>query len=155
MAAEHASDNEDALEATLGRDANGTDLYMAHFLGLGGAKQFLSQVGGEPRRQRRCAVPAGRARQSRRLLHAAGQPRSLTQIYERFGAKLGSVGETAAANRDFATRVLGLNGDTTVVNGSESAEDALAGRTRPRAGWRSGRPSTCSARRPTPRGSPT
>lgn len=57
---------------------------------------------------------------------SGGQPRSLAQIYDRFAAKLGSASETAAANRDFATRVLGLNGDATVVNGNESAEDALS-----------------------------
>lgn len=33
---EHASDNKGELEGTLGRSANGTDLYMAHFLGIGG-----------------------------------------------------------------------------------------------------------------------
>ena len=39
MAAEHASDNKTAIEGALGRYATGTDLYMAHFLGLGGARK--------------------------------------------------------------------------------------------------------------------
>jgi hypothetical protein len=33
MAGEYASYNKDTLEAKLGREANSTDLYMAHFLG--------------------------------------------------------------------------------------------------------------------------
>lgn len=126
MAAEHASDNKDALQGALGRDANGTDLYMAHFLGLGGAKQFLRRMASNPDASGAALFPQA-ARANRGVFYTSGgQPRSLSQIYERFGAKLGSVGETAAANRDFATRVLGLNGDATVVNGSESAEDALS-----------------------------
>jgi hypothetical protein len=126
MAAEHASDNKDALKGALGRDATGTDLYMAHFLGLGGAKQFLSKMASNPDASGAALFPQA-ARANRGVFFTpSGQPRSLSQIYERFGAKLGSVGETAAANRDFATRVLGLNGEATVVNGSESAEDALS-----------------------------
>src|SRR3546814_1778279 len=39
MAAEHASDNKAALESALGRPVTGTDLYMAHFLGLGGDRK--------------------------------------------------------------------------------------------------------------------
>src|ERR1700712_2908484 len=38
MAPEFASDNKASLEGSLGRGATGTDLYMAHFLGLGGAR---------------------------------------------------------------------------------------------------------------------
>ena len=38
MAANFASDNQASLESSLGRGATGTDLYMAHFLGLAGAK---------------------------------------------------------------------------------------------------------------------
>src|SRR3569833_1734325 len=40
MAADHASDNQTALKASLGRDTNSTDLYKAQFLGLGGARSF-------------------------------------------------------------------------------------------------------------------
>ena len=41
MAAEHAADNEKRLEAKLGREAEAVDLYLAHFLGLTGATNFL------------------------------------------------------------------------------------------------------------------
>ena len=126
MAAEHASDNKATLEATLGREATGTDLYMAHFLGIGGAKKFLSKMAANPQASGAALFPQAASANRGVFYTKAGQPRSLSQIYERFGAKLGTVSETAAANRDFATRVLGLNGDTTVVTGQESAEDALS-----------------------------
>ncbi len=53
---------------SLGRPATGTDLYMAHFLGLGGADKFLSAMADSPGRAGACAVPRRRAHQSQRLL---------------------------------------------------------------------------------------
>src|SRR3546814_11149894 len=41
MAAEHAADNQQTLEAQLGRNVTSTDLYLAHFIGVGGAAKFL------------------------------------------------------------------------------------------------------------------
>ncbi|MGC6400448.1 lytic transglycosylase domain-containing protein [Sphingomonas sp. FW199] len=88
MAAEHASDNKAALEQTLGREAGGTDLYMAHFLGLGGARQFLSAMEANPDRSGAAMFPAA-ARANRSIFYTAGgQPRSLSDIYQRFAAKL-------------------------------------------------------------------
>jgi hypothetical protein len=76
MAAEHAADNKTALEGSLGREATGTDLYMAHFLGLGGARSFLSD-GPQSRPHRRGMFPAA-ARANRGIFYASnGQPRTL------------------------------------------------------------------------------
>lgn len=88
MAAEHASDNKAALEGSLGRTATGTDLYMAHFLGLGGARQFLGAMQANPDRAGASLFPAA-ARANRNIFYAGdGSPRSLTEIYNRFAAKL-------------------------------------------------------------------
>lgn len=88
MAAEHASDNKDALESTLGRDATGTDLYMAHFLGLGGAKSFLRNMANSPDRSAASLFPAA-ARANRNVFYNSnGQARSLNDVYDRFAAKL-------------------------------------------------------------------
>ncbi|WP_294237136.1 lytic transglycosylase domain-containing protein [uncultured Sphingomonas sp.] len=134
MAAEHASDNKAALESTLGREANGTDLYMAHFLGLGGATKFLGTMASNPEASAASLFPAA-ARANRSIFYAAnGQPRSLSDIYDRFATKLaGSQAdsdETRAANLQFAAQALalqGMNGDATVVTGNnESAADAIA-----------------------------
>ncbi|EZP55484.1 MULTISPECIES: flagellar protein FlgJ [unclassified Sphingomonas] len=130
MAAEHASDNKGELEGTLGRSANGTDLYMAHFLGLGGAKKFLSAMQSNPDASAASLFPQA-AGANRSIFYAGnGQPRSLEAIYQRFADKLGagsdSVTETRAANLAFAAQSLDLNGSTVVTGGNESAEDALA-----------------------------
>lgn len=88
MAAEHASDNKGALEQALGRDATGTDLYMAHFLGLGGARSFLSAMQSNPQRSGASMFPAA-ARANRGIFYDGnGQPRTLQDIYARFADKL-------------------------------------------------------------------
>ena len=89
LAAEHASDNKRALEAKLGRTATGADLYMAHFLGLGGAKAFLTALDNNARQPAAALFPSA-ARANRGVFYASsGQARSLGEIYERFSAKLG------------------------------------------------------------------
>jgi hypothetical protein len=88
MAAEHASDNKDALAAKLDRDVTGTDLYMAHFLGLGGAKKFLSAMDGNADASAASLFPAA-ARANRNVFYERdGSARSLGDVYQRFAAKL-------------------------------------------------------------------
>ncbi len=130
MAAEHASDNKDVLEGALGRSANGTDLYMAHFLGIGGAKKFLSAMQTNPGATAASLFPQA-AGANRSIFYASnGQPRTLSAIYQRFADKLGAAGdsvtETRNANLAFAAQALAMGDSTVVTGGNESAEDALA-----------------------------
>ena len=102
MAAEFASDNQASLESTLGRGATGTDLYMAHFLGLGGAKAFLQTMQSNPGASGAAMFPAA-ARANRSIFYdAGGNARSLGDIYQRFAAKLdkgaAKVGATSLAS---------------------------------------------------------
>jgi hypothetical protein len=156
MAAEHASDNADALQGTLGRPANGTDLYMAHFLGLGGAKQFLSAMQASPDRSAAAMFP-GAARANRNVFFdGAGNARSLSQVYERFAGKLGGGNGPAAAGNglpamQFAAQALQMDGDTTVITGNgESATDALAWASSTVGRFRNARPTDASLLRPSP-----
>ncbi|WP_052134589.1 flagellar biosynthesis protein FlgJ [Sphingomonas sp. 37zxx] len=97
MAAEHASDNKAAIEGSLGREANGTDLYMAHFLGLGGAKKFLAAMEAVPDRGAAAMFPAA-ARANRSIFYAPdGSQRSLGDIYQRFAGKLDRGAQVAGA----------------------------------------------------------
>ncbi len=122
MAAEHAADNKASLEGLLGREATGTDLYMAHFLGLGGARQFLSAMDASPDRSGAAMFPAA-ARANRGIFFGeGGQPRSLSQIYDRFAAKLDrgaqAVGGAPVPTMQPAVQRFGFDGD--VVVGSEA-----------------------------------
>ncbi|MFA5967716.1 MAG: lytic transglycosylase domain-containing protein [Sphingomonas sp.] len=105
MAAEHAADNKTAIEGSLGRSATGTDLYMAHFLGLGGARTFLSTLANNPDRVGAAMFPAA-ARANRAIFYnGSGQPRTLGEIYQNFSARLdhgaASVGATGLASATF------------------------------------------------------
>jgi hypothetical protein len=102
MAAEFASDNQASLESSLGRGATGTDLYMAHFLGLAGAKSFLQTMQSNPGASGAAMFPAA-ARANRSIFYdAGGNARSLGDIYQRFAAKLdkgaAKVGATSLAS---------------------------------------------------------
>ena len=154
MAAEHAGDNKAALEGRLGREATGTDLYLAHFLGLGGASKFLSTMQANPDATGAAMFPSA-ARANRNVFYdRSGAPRSLTQIYERFAAKLegGAVGASGTASPvGYAAQALDLDGGT-VITGSESATDALAwaNTTLGRFGKPQASAATASLMRPTP-----
>lgn len=89
MAAEFASDNAQGLQSALGRPANGTDLYFAHFLGLEGATKFLKAAGTSPDTSAAALFPR-EARSNRSIFYDdAGSARSLGQVYALMGRKLG------------------------------------------------------------------
>ena len=83
MAAEHASDNKSALESALGREAGGTDLYMAHFLGLGGATKFLGTMASNPQASGAALFPTPRgptARSSTPRTASRARSRTFTTV---------------------------------------------------------------------------
>jgi len=132
MAAEHASDNKAALEQRLDRPATGTDLYMAHFLGQGGAAKFLGAMESNPGRTGAAMFPAA-ARANRGIFYASnGQPRTLSEIYSRFAGKLdqgaAAVGATGLASDGLDALSNGLDafgaglGDSEVVLGNGAVD---------------------------------
>lgn len=124
MAAEHASDNKDSLESALGREATGTDLYMAHFLGIGGARKFLRAMDANSGQSGASLFPAA-ARANRNVFYASnGAPRSLEQIYERFAGKL-EKGAAAAGATDLASGQLDAKFQQLVQSLGENAEVVL------------------------------
>jgi hypothetical protein len=127
MAAEHASDNKDALETATGRTATGTDLYMAHFLGLGGARSFLTAMQANPNKSGAAMFPAAARANRGVFFNGDGSARSLSDIYSRFSAKLdkSAEGASAAATSGLAATRLGQWGaDVIPGNGEDSTSDA-------------------------------
>lgn len=89
MAAEFAGDNQAALEATLGRGAEPVDLYLAHFLGAGGAARFLRAHDADPGAPAAPLLPEA-ARANRPIFFdRQGAPRSFAEIRDRFAARMG------------------------------------------------------------------
>ena len=88
MAAEFAADNQQYLESKLGRPMQSVDLYLAHFLGAGGAERFLSAHDANPNAPAAGLLPDA-ARANRTIFYTkAGTARSLAEIRDRFAAKL-------------------------------------------------------------------
>lgn len=79
MAAELALDNRDGLRATLGREPDNSELYLAHFLGLGGAQQFLSTLAADPSVTAAEVNPAA-ARANRGIFYDGGRARTVGEV---------------------------------------------------------------------------
>jgi GH24 family phage-related lysozyme (muramidase) len=86
-----AKDNKAILEggALNGvRPANRTDLYMAHFLGGGGANQFLSNLQSNPNGSAAAAFPAAAAANPSIFFNKDGSPKTNQQVYNYFDKSL-------------------------------------------------------------------
>lgn len=82
MAAEYAKDNEQVLEAKLGRQVSTQDLYLAHFLGAGGALKVLKGRH-QPDSDQQPALLASAALANPDVFMdpASGEQRSLDSVY--------------------------------------------------------------------------
>jgi hypothetical protein len=90
MAAEFAADNRYYLSSRLGRSVEDVDLYLAHFLGAGGAGKFLENFDQHPDAAAAPLFPAAAAA-NRSIFYAAnGAMRSLEEIRSGFAAKMGA-----------------------------------------------------------------
>ncbi|MEO8723641.1 MAG: lytic transglycosylase domain-containing protein [Sphingobium sp.] len=88
MAAEHASDNKDYLESQLGRPVESVDLYMAHFLGRGGAAKFLRANDQMPGAPAASLFPAAARANHNIFYDRQGNARSFAEIRANFAGKL-------------------------------------------------------------------
>ena len=91
IGAEFALSNKEQLEGDLGRKVGSTELYLAHFLGAGGASRFLKAI------ERNAATPAAdlmpqAAAANRGVFYdrATGQPRTVGDIYQLFARSIES-----------------------------------------------------------------
>lgn len=93
MAGALTADNRDYLESRIGRAAEPVDLYLAHFLGSGGAATFLSALETDPGQPAAPMMPEAAAA-NRSIFYAPdGSMRSLAEIRDLFRAKLDEGGK--------------------------------------------------------------
>lgn len=91
MAGEFASENSATLKAKTGKDANATDLYMAHFLGAHGASTFLNAMDENPLQSASHLFPAAAKSNRSVFYNANGTSRSLAEVYDRFADKFDGI----------------------------------------------------------------
>jgi hypothetical protein len=83
MAAEYARTNRQFLERKLGGPVGDTGVYLAHFLGPGGAVKLLSELRSHPNKSAAEILPkAAAANPTVFTDRATGKPRSVAQIYD-------------------------------------------------------------------------
>ncbi|MEI6572419.1 MAG: transglycosylase SLT domain-containing protein [Alphaproteobacteria bacterium] len=86
MAAHFALDNARALQAQGVQVKGPTELYLAHFLGSGGAAKFLNGMRDNPNAPAASLLPAA-AQANKSIFFSNGAPVTLATIYERFDRK--------------------------------------------------------------------
>lgn len=99
MAAAFANDNRAHLERRLGRETQPVDLYMAHFLGAGGATRFLRTYASSPNASAADSFPDA-ARANRAIFFKRdGSARSFNEIRNMMAARLGAGGRMPVATQ--------------------------------------------------------
>jgi hypothetical protein len=75
------------LQNNVGGSIGPTDLYLAHFLGAGGASEFLNTLKTNPSASAASILPEAAASNPSVFYGANGQPRTVAQIYQHFAQK--------------------------------------------------------------------
>ncbi|TAN74283.1 MAG: lytic transglycosylase domain-containing protein [Magnetospirillum sp.] len=106
MAAEYAKDNAQVLERRLGRAATASDLYLAHFLGAGGAARVIEGAEDTPRRSAQRLLPEA-ARANPDVFHEPGsrKARTVAGLYKSVQARFQNImgGDDDAAGQPALT----------------------------------------------------
>ena len=87
MAGELDKQNKTALQDNVGGKVGSTELYLAHFLGAGGASTFLNGLHANPATKAARLLPEAAAANPSVFYAKDGTARSLSQIYQHFAQK--------------------------------------------------------------------
>lgn len=96
MAAELARDNAGELRGVLGREPDSAELYLAHFLGAGGARTFLSALHSDPAQSAAGLLPQA-AGANRPIFYDNGRARSVAEVMDLMRSKVATAMEGGAA----------------------------------------------------------
>ena len=89
LAGEFAQDNKTEVERALGRPAGKTDLYLAHFLGAGGATEILKAIRHDGSTPAVDILPeAASANRSVFFDATTGEPRTVADLYRNFSNRI-------------------------------------------------------------------
>ncbi len=102
MAAEYAADNKEYLQSTVGGEIGSTELYMAHFMGPGGAAKFLSKMQDNPNAIGAKSFSSAACSNKNVFYKENGKPRTLSEIYAFFDKKFDGGTDSTAATTQYA-----------------------------------------------------
>jgi hypothetical protein len=125
MAAGLAEDNRAHLAPVLGREPDDSELYLAHFLGAGGAARFLTEMARDPGQDAAALFPRPAAA-NRPLFHGAGgRARSLAEVMEHLSARMARAG-AHDPDRNAAPPIMSVPGLPSGPGGPDTVSAARA-----------------------------
>ncbi|MDE1901124.1 MAG: transglycosylase SLT domain-containing protein [Alphaproteobacteria bacterium] len=126
MAGELDKQNAASLQASVGGQINGTDLYLAHFLGAGGASDFLNTMRATPNASAASVLPQAAAANPAVFYNKNGTPRTLQQIYQHFARNFNGTGTVQVASA--ASAASGSVASSSSATTSTTASNAVTGK---------------------------
>lgn len=96
MAGELAADNRAELATALGREPDAAELYLGHFLGIGGATTFLTTLAANPNASAAALMPQAAAA-NRGIFYGPGGARSVAGVMEHIRGRVGNAMESGSA----------------------------------------------------------
>lgn len=103
ITAEATKQNQYYLETSVGGKIGENELYLAHFLGLGGATKFLQAQHQNPNAPAADLFPAAAKANKNVFFEASGKKRSLNDVYAFFDKKMGGVGDNSVVTASAQT----------------------------------------------------
>jgi len=88
MAGAYAKESEERLENRLGRSVSSGELYIAHFLGAGGASKLISTAEETPNARADLLFPEAAAA-NKAIFYSNGRARSVGEVYDKLAASQG------------------------------------------------------------------
>lgn len=88
MVAAMTRDNANYLENSLGGKVGQNELYLAHFLGLGGANEFLKAKQNNPMQAAADVFPAAANANKNVFYDASGRKKTIQEVYDFFASKM-------------------------------------------------------------------
>ena len=95
MAGAYTNASKDRLEASLGRSVSSGELYVAHFLGAGGATKLISAAEDTPNARADMLFPQAAAANRSIFYTSSGAPKTVGQVYQNLVTKHQGSGELA------------------------------------------------------------
>ena len=126
MAGEYAKDNKAWLERSLGRPVNSTDLYMAHFLGPGGAVKVLKAKAENPDQPAAALLPQAARKNPTVFYDGNHSAQSVAAVYDKIHHSLDRPMRQYAKLEETPTPSVSLDGPAV---GEQVAAAAPAGDT--------------------------
>ncbi|MBI1215523.1 MAG: transglycosylase SLT domain-containing protein [Alphaproteobacteria bacterium] len=121
MAGEYSAQNRQYLKSHVRGEIGSTELYLAHFMGAGGATKFLNSRAVDPQAVGAEIFPH-EARANRHVFYThGGKPRTLQQIYDFFDNKFTDDSETGATPSPTQTTTLADAGSVTAPGAGRAA----------------------------------